>query len=400
MTYDLSKYTDEEKKNLLGQATSLLAKKTEGQGELGKATSELAGRFSAPTVPKVDANKDEELKNEINSNQENDFNIKNSSDEPEVRSKIEEQIKTEQPEVPDYADLFEKYTTGKMGTQYQTSGLETELEDINSMIDRESEIAQERYASADKPVPMGVITGKVSEMERQENVRINALQNRANLIQDQLKTRYDLISNIMGYTKDTYEASKKVYDDEYTRSKEAIDSVNENLQEEQKDALSNWQTISNLISSGSIDYDNMTASQELKISAIESKAGLPQGTLKLIKASNPDKIVTTSISDTTDGKYAYVVTQDKEGNIKTNKMYLGASSKKEEDEGIDLRTGIANVSELITSQNLLGTDKKMSPTDWNILLGIWQSEGLKLEDFLENFSQYVNTKYAKEYIGY
>ena len=98
MAIDLSQYTDEQKKELLISATQKLAEKTKGSGVLGNATAELASRASSGTL---NVSQEDDLTKKINSNQQNDFSIKQTSEEPETRSKLEEQINVEEPTAPE-----------------------------------------------------------------------------------------------------------------------------------------------------------------------------------------------------------------------------------------------------------------------------------------------------------
>jgi len=396
---DLSNYTAEQRAALLKQATETLAKRTSGQGVLGDATQELATRVNTGSLNVAE---DDELTRQINANQEQDFKFKSTSDEPEVRSKIEEQVKTAKPAVPDTTKLYEDYTTGTLGEQYKTTGLEAELAELDKQIAAEKSVAEERFDSIEsKTVPMGVIAGRLGEAEKQENRRLSALTLRATAIQNQLKTRYSLISNMISYASKDYETAKAEYDQEYKTAADAIESANKKATQEQKDALSTWQTISNLITSGSISYDNLTASQKLEINKTETAAGLPSGTLELMtKSTDGGKVLSTSTVELEDGRYAYVVTQGKDGSISTQKMYLGKTAKTKDDDNLNVSQAISYVSEAIKTDNLLGEkDNKMSPDDWNRLLQSWQSQGLPKERFIEEFSQYVNTAHRKDYLG-
>lgn len=326
MAIDLSQYTDEQKKELLISATQKLAEKTKGSGVLGNATAELASRASSGTL---NVSQEDDLTKKINSNQQNDFSIKQTSEEPETRSKLEEQINVEEPTAPELEKKYEKYTTGKLGSQYKTTDLEEELSSLDEQIAAENAISAKRYSDIEgETVPLGVIGGRLTEAEKQQNTRLSALTTRATLIQDQLKTRYSLIQNMMSYSEKDYSIAKEEYDTAYERSYNAIQDTNELASEEKKDALTTWQTVSNLITDGSISYKNLTESQKLSIIQTETKAGLPAGTLELItKSTDGGKIVSTSTADLEDGKYAYVVIQGLDGSVSTKKMYLGKTSK-------------------------------------------------------------------------
>lgn len=366
---DLTTYTAEQKAELLKKATTELAKRTSGQGVLGSLTQELANRANNGSL---DTSKDDELTRSINDNQEKDFAIKSTSDQPEVRSKIEEQIDVEKPEQVDTTKLYEQYTTGELGTQYKTTDLESEIADLEKQIAAEKAVAQERFKSIeDKTVPLGVLSGRLSEVEQQENKRLTALTDRATAVQSQLKTRYGLISNMISYAEKDYETAKAEYDTEYTRAKTAIDETNKLASNEKKDALTTWQTISNLITSGSISYDNLTDTQKLDITKTETKAGLPAGTLELItKGTTGGKVLSTSTVDLEDGKYAYIVKQDTNGSISTQKMYLGKTSKTKE-EGVEDnpdKQGIIDDVLAITGTNNFVDTKKIQQVRQNVAI--------------------------------
>lgn len=189
--------------------------------------------------------------------------------------------------------------------------------------------------AGDKAVAMGVISGRVGQIERQGNERMDALNREANYLGNVYKTKMSVIQAYMNAGAGDYERAKKAYDDEYRRNVNLLSAYekktnNEYSQEREAklDARANLQTMYNLVTSGAMNIDNMSESQKNTMGKLELQAGLPMGTMQQLRNMNPKAdIISQNVVTDTNGKYLSVVMRGENGEFEVKRMKIGEASR-------------------------------------------------------------------------
>lgn len=316
---------------------------------------------------------------------------------PELRESIIQQIEPEGMERPEPLDRVETFE--EMREEYGVADMETTLNDLKSQKEEIIATARQRQQAAEgEPVALGVIGGRVSEIERQTNERIDAINRQINTVTDQLQTSYGVIETYMNLMGQDYRDAVDAYNTEFNRNLQVYKLVDEEMDEQQASARSNLQLYMNAITSGNIDYDSLSKEQKVFINKMEVQSGLPLGFTSKLKADNADgKVLSTTTRTTGGGKYVDVVMQMPDGSMKVQSQYLGASGTG--DSGLEEEDYARDMTSVLSQR--AGADGKVSPSTWNQAIGAWRSEtGESPKEFAEKFGNYVNTSHSEDYFGY
>lgn len=315
-----------------------------------------------------------------------------SASSPELRESISAQIEPEMeaPEPIDYVEQYEDYRE-----EYGVAELEGSLNDLKAQLREQEAIRrQRRQAAMDEPVAMGVIGGRVSEIERQEAERIDVINREMAYVNDQLTTAYGVIETYMNLEQMTYQDAYQAYQDEFKRNIQIYNLIDEEMDEQEKIARSNLQLYQNAIIGGNLDYDSLSSDQKALIGKLEVQSGLPIGFTASLKADNADgKVLSTTTRESGGQKFADVVMQMPDGTIKVIPQSLGAVS------GDDDSDYSRQMNEMLDSK--AGSDGYVSPSTWEQGLRAWVSEtGGKQEEYVKRFASYVNPDHSHNYVGY
>ena len=208
--------------------------------------------------------------------------------------------KTAAPETP---DLTQKFTD--LRTQYGVEGLETQLTDLKTQ--EGALYAQQRIRTAaerDKPVAMGVIEGRVGEVERQEAERIDTVQRQIRNISDQLSTKYKMIDTYMQLADMDYDNAMAAYDKDFADNVTLFNMVrgideSEKADEERAvdNARANAQIMINTMADKNMTYDQLPPDQQTTLTKLGIQAGLGADFFSTVmNVSAGKKILTTVIS--------------------------------------------------------------------------------------------------------
>lgn len=290
----------------------------------------------------------------INKNQEQDIANAEKASEPPVKTGYSSNGELSIPEVPkttmddiksdiaptttkpETINLVDKY--GDLRTQYGVGNLETQLNDLNAQLAEVQATKKARIASEKgKSVAMNVITGRISEVEAQENERIAALENSITNVSNQLNTKYNIINTMMTLTEKDYDNAVASYDKEMSNNI-SMYNILRGVQESEKsaeeakidNARASAQIIYNSITSGNVDMKDLPESTKTLITKLEVQAGLPVGFYSTLKQNvgKADVIATYNWTGTDNKEYASVITKDPDtGELKTTNMVLGAAKK-------------------------------------------------------------------------
>jgi hypothetical protein len=168
-------------------------------------------------------------------------------------------------------------------------------------------------------ISAGTATGRIGEINRVQQEKLDAVVRQQNEVTNQLKVKTDVVSNIMQFKQLDYTSAVQLYDTKFSQSIQAINLVSglddkqkSDVQKSQDDARANLQIIYNQLSSGGLSQSQITPQQRQQISSLETKAGLPMGFFSYIQDKNPKSdIVSTTTRTGPDGySYADVVVRD------------------------------------------------------------------------------------------
>ena len=343
----------------------------------------------------------------INSSQQSDYSTASKTDEPPVRSSlstydslyksITDSLTSNLPTKPAAQDLAKTYTD--LRAQYGVTDLENQLVDLNKQAsDLQAASAARVQAEKDKPVAMNVISGRISEVENQDNIRLNAINNSIKTLTSQLQTKYNVVDNIMKYTNSDYSSAVDAYNTQFTQNLNLMNTVKGIVSEQKTDAESkaddaraNLQIIYNNLSSGGASVDSMDATQKANITKLELQAGLPSGFYSTIINKNPKATILSTTTRESDGtKYADVIMKNDDGSLSTKTIKLGASTSGSDTVSQTQKLENARATVAPQLQAKRGSDGYVSPADYKKARDAWTTTGLSAEDFDKAFKQYAN----------
>lgn len=354
-------------------------------------------QLSAPSAAGGEMGTAGDLTNYLNNFQDSVFQ---SAGSVELRDSIVQNIEPDiaKPEPLKRADEYEKLRT-EMGV----ADLETSLNDLKAQLEEQYAIRRQRTQSAEgKPVAMGVIAGRVGEIERQENERIDAIGRQINVIGDQLNTKYNVISTYMNFMGLDYQDAVTAYNTEYNRNLDIYKLVDSELDEQKASAKANLQIFQNAILSGNVSFNSLSGDQKSFISKLEAQSGLPIGFTASLKPD--EKVLYSGTREVGNTKYLDVITQGANGQPISKTITLGASGGGTGGSGG--KVNVADLSKQMTAMlsGKVGGDGKVSPNTWNTAMRAWVSEtGQSEDEFAKKFGSYVNKSYAgweNDYSGF
>lgn len=343
----------------------------------------------------------------INSNQKEDQALASKSSDVPVRSSTQS-----------YTDIFnnlQKTITGGLGDKptapsfeqtYKSLVSEQGIGDLESTLadltNQENELrAQFRQQKANeegKPVAMNVIEGRVSEEERAANERLDAVLRQKDYATNQLKTKYDVVNNLMTLKKLDYTTASDSYNTQFSQNlqlfntvKGIADSEKSDMEREQDNARANTQIIYNAIQSGGLKLSDISDDQKLNITKLEMQSGLPSGFYESLQSKNPKADIVTSTSRESNGKkYVDIVMRNADGSLSTQSMFVGATDtpKGAQPSDADVKKSAA---QKVASQlaSVAGGDGYISPENYKTARKAWVNAGYDATDF--------DTRFAKTY---
>ncbi len=296
---------------------------TEAYRKLTRGVTERGG-FTETNLPELEARGIPNLLAPISAEQLPDYlgefqdGVYGAASSPELRESILTQVEPEggRPDPLDRIDEYERLR-GEQGVE----DLEATLTDLKA--GKEELYATRRLRSQEaegQPVPLGVIAGRVGEIERQENERIDAINREINTVVDQLQTSYAVIETYMSFLNMDYQDAVNAYNTEFSQNMQIYQLVDAEMDEREAAARSNLQIYMNAITSGNLNYGDLSGDQKLTLNKLEVQSGLPVGFTSTLKMNPKDRILATS-SDKTE---AWVL--DSNGNMTVIKTGLTDTS--------------------------------------------------------------------------
>lgn len=295
-------------------------------------------RGGAKTSPTKVANQ-QDATNFINAGQ--DADMAEASDEPPARggasSDLINAFKTitgKDQLLPNYdietPNFTDSYDT--LRQRFNVDDLETSINELDAQEqDIQARLRERTNLEMDKPVAMNVISGRISETERQELERLDYIGRQKQRAVNELQTANNVIETKMNLMKMDYDVAKSQYDTEFQQSVQMFNMIKgvaefEISEEErqQENSRANLQIMYNSIQTGGLDVNNLDPATETRIRSLELKSGLPQGFYNSVARSNPDsKVLSTTTRESGGVKYADVITRATDGTISTQSISLG-----------------------------------------------------------------------------
>lgn len=238
----------------------------------------------------------------------NDFQdtLLKESGAPEVRIPTMEELKSElSPSIayPGALDRVGKFE--ELRASYGVSDLEKQLTDLKGQEDDlYAEFREQRFTEKGKPVPLGVIEGRISEEERQYLERTDYLGRQVARITDELNTKYGIISTMMNLMGLDYQDAVGRYETEFNQNLQMYNIILGQEKEarsayeaDRAAASANLTMFYNAITSGNVNYSSLGADQKIMINKLEAQAGLPVGFMATIKMDADANILFTTSNE-------------------------------------------------------------------------------------------------------
>lgn len=184
-------------------------------------------------------------------------------------------------------------------------------------------------------VGMGVISGRVSEIEQQEREELDFIQRQINTRTNQVQTAYNAINTIVNFKKMDFDTALELYNTEFNKNVKMYEILKDNYRDirdyktrekERKEDLAkaNLQIYADLITSGSLQWNSMDRETQLQISRLELQSGLGIGFIS--KLDIPLSARIREIGTRTDAagmKWADTIIINKDGSYTTKSVQLG-----------------------------------------------------------------------------
>ena len=338
---------------------------------------------SAPAPTQTTPKTQEEVTPFLNEYQQN---LLKTTQAPEVRVPTIEELKTTlAPTVTAPEPLKRVEELAKLRTTYGVSDLETTLSALKKQEqDEMANLRTQRGIEEGKPVPMGVIAGRIGEEERVAQQRMDAITRQKAVVVDELNTKYNIINQFLQLEGLDYNDAVKRYEDEFDRNVKMYDVIlgqqreaRSALQQVQDTARANLQIFTNAATSGSITYNTLSSDQKLMINKLEMQSGLPIGFISSIRKDPKSDIVFTSSNE----GVTQVGMRNADGTISvqsygTRTPSAGSVTQQTETRK---RTAFSEMGSIL--DKLGGTDRIVSTDQWADAKSQWVRQGYEAKDF-------------------
>lgn len=259
------------------------------------------------------------------------------------------------------------------GVQQDEQGLQS-LDDEAMAI--ENDLVARRNAARSQPVAMGVIAGRVGEIERQQMERLNQVNRDRQYLANSLAQKQSIIGSMMDAYGADYKAAQEAFDSKYNHAMDAINMFRqikkdetdekaamanaalaqkkfeeEKAQKRKDDASAKLKVIYDAIGDGTMDPNLIkNPAMALQMAQLEIQSGYPIGTFTGMMSKNPDKKIQStveSINEKGEKILSFVMT-DRNGTPTVVQKNLGVDAKAL----MDLNKGANEIS-------MFGVDKKL-----------------------------------------
>lgn len=296
----------------------------------GKDVAFLGGSYYIK--PKKAAQTTENIRNNQNQNQ-TDPNANNPDQTPtpnvtpdpiitDFKFPPELTNQTPFPQAPDLTDTYNQLRSAN-----KVEDAEKAVSDAQAALDTlDAAYMAGKHGVGNEMKPMQILRGEQALLGEQYNEQRFLAQNKLSLVQGLLKTKQDVIANIMDMTQKSYDNARQAYNDNFNHaidlqkmftdakntewdharliSNDAADRVYQNLtlqntidNQMRDDARANLTTVSNIIKDSGKGWDQVSASMKTQIQSLEVKGGLPPGTMEAFIRSKPKANLLAQVED-------------------------------------------------------------------------------------------------------
>lgn len=246
----------------------------------------------------------------------------------DIMKEITTAIKPEVAE-PVAADFTGALTTYR--SEYGVTALETQLDELRAQeqdlfAQKQTRITSERG----KPVAMNVISGRIGQVEQQENERLGVVQRSIANATNQLNTKYNIINTLMKTKELDYNNAVAAYDKEmsnnisiFNAARSIEEEAKSDLEREQDTARSNAQIALNAYTARGMTYTELTPAEKTNLTKLGVQSGLGADFFSNVMSVSAGKDILTTITSEDDTRASIIY---KDGTVKT--ISTGLPAKK------------------------------------------------------------------------
>ena len=325
-----------------------------------------------------------------------------TGEEPDTRKsadileKLEDMIldtDEEAPVAPNLTELFDEKSKelGLDVLQTELAGIDSDIERLDAQLLIDTERQEGRLASR------GTISAKERQISKEAKFERALLQIDRNAVARIASNKLSTLKMVMDLTQQDFANASSTYEKDYKKTLQlyslflGAETAEQNRVDRAKnDARANITLIHNALKAAGSTYSSLTPDQQRKLTDLENQAGIPSGYSEAILSATTasDKIVAYKWSD--DETQVTAIVQKPDGTITTVTQPTGlpetAGGKQTEAEKLrDAKGGM-----FTQLDSVKGDDGFISPEDWKTAKDAWGKKGLGAEDFIEEFSQFIN----------
>lgn len=258
------------------------------------------------------------------------FDITEGQDSKSLFAELFNEAETTRPEYKSQTQMMTE-----LRDQYGISDLESELNDLKAQAEEIEAQKRLRQQSAEgKQTSMSVISGRVSEIERQENERLDAINRQINAKYNEYQTKNNVVQMMMSANNTDYQNAVEQYNQKYNQRMQMINVIKGYEDEAKSDAEKAQDTARANLNIAieafkGKDFDSLSTAQQAQITALATQAGVPTTLLDgLIKESKNSDILYNSTRTGSDGyEYMDIIMRDPNtGKFTTESVRLGQTS--------------------------------------------------------------------------
>lgn len=196
--------------------------------------------------------------------------------------------------------------------------------DINNLKAQQDEIAAQlrinTAAERGKPVAQNVIEGRISQETRNSQEQYDFIGRQLSRKTDEMTAALGSIQMIMQFTQQDYQNASTSYNQQFDQAISTFNLIR-GIQQDQKDeaqkatdnARANLQIMTNAITNGNLDINNLSPDQQAMINKLEVQSGLPIGFTQSIKQKLDPKA--NIVATTSDNGVIQVLVKNEDGTM-------------------------------------------------------------------------------------
>lgn len=208
----------------------------------------------------------------------------------------------------------------EQGIQNDESDL-ADLREQSAMIQQElrqiSATAGERMTEAGR-------RGKMSELSRDAQFKLEGLAIRESALLARINAKNSFIDSVLDDQKSDYQTALQQWQINYKTNQDAVEALNQQLNEDQKDAITTANTLLNLTRDSGLSYEQLPQDIRLQLETLSLRAGMPKTAFSLAytQAQPNEKILSTS----KDKNGFSVLYQAPDGTLRVERISSGGTS--------------------------------------------------------------------------